>query len=303
MKNNYLRLGVDLGGTFIKFAVVDNNGIVFNTKIPTNIDSPEALADSIAKEVVILKKEYNFKSVGIGTSGCITDGLVYSDNLRFNGVPLGALLEERLGFPVIVENDANCAAIGELYFANEKNYKNMIYLTIGTGVGGAIIIDGKLFSGKGAAGEIGHMIVQTENGIDCPCGQKGCYEQYASTTALIRMATEKIDTSDDALSVIYRQNGEINGKTFFQALKQGSAIALQVFEEYTDWLASGIVSVINIFDPDVIVLSGGISKDREYILEALHRKVHFNTPIEVSILQNDAGSLGAAMLWEGIDEN
>ncbi len=303
MKSNFLRLGVDIGGTYIKLAVVNENGIVYNTKISTNIDSPEALADSLSKEILNIKKEYNFEAVGVGTSGCIIDGLVYSDNLRFDGVPLSLLLKERLGFSVIVENDANCAAIGELYFGNQNNYKNLIYLTIGTGIGGAIIIDGKLFSGKGAAGEIGHMIVQTQNGINCPCGQVGCYEQYASTTALIRMATEKVDDSNDALSVIYRENHKINGKTFFEALKIGSSLAKDVFEEYTDWLASGIISIINIFDPDVIVLSGGISKDKEYILEALRRKVHFKTPIEVSVLQNDAGSLGAAMLWEGTNEN
>ncbi len=299
MNSNILRLGIDLGGTYVKFAVLDDNGIVYKSSIKTNIETPEILADKIAAEALKIKQNYDYKTVGVGTSGSILNDLVYSENLGFNnGVPLRKLLEERIGFPIIVENDANCAALGELCFANGEGRKNIIYVTIGTGVGGGIVMNGKLCCGEGYIGELGHMIVQNKGGIECSCGQRGCWEQYASATALIRMAKEVIDDSDDILCRIYRENTELNGKTFFEALIAGSKKAQEVFNEYTDWLAVGIVSIINIFYPDAIILAGGITKDKEPILEALNKKVHFDTPIEVSVLQNDAGCMGAAMLWE-----
>lgn len=301
--DNILRLGIDIGGTYVKFAILDNNGIVYKTSVATNVESPEKLADIIVSEALKIKETYNYKTVGVGTSGCIIDDLVYSDNLRFFGVPLKSMLEERFGFPVIIENDANCAALGELCFANQKGYKNIIYVTLGTGIGGGIIMNGKLCRNNGFIGEIGHMIVQNIGGIECSCGQRGCWEQYASATALIRMAKEKIDDSDDFLCGEYRKTSVLDGKVFFECLKNGSKIAQNVLNEYTDWLSIGIVSLINIFYPDVIILAGGITNEKEYILPLLKEKVHFDTPIEVSILQNDAGCMGASMLWENSNEN
>ncbi len=298
MGKNDLRLGIDIGGTFTKFALVKGSEIIYKTSVPTNADSPEALVSSVCEECMKIKREFDFKSVGVGTSGCITEGLVYSDNLNFFGVPLSVMLEESLGMPVAVENDANCAALGEMHFGDFGASENLVLMTIGTGIGGGVVIDGKLCRGKGAFGEIGHIIVQTKGGVPCSCGQRGCLEQYASVRALTGMAVERlVKKSDDTLFRKYEENAcEMDGKIFFESLRAGSKLAHEVFDEYTDWLASGITSIINIFDPEVVVLSGGITAEREYILGALEKKVHFKTPIRISKLQNDAGCLGAAML-------
>ncbi len=298
MDKKNLRLGIDIGGTFTKLALVKDGEIIYKTSVPTNTASPEALVSLISEECLKIKGEFDYRSVGIGTSGCITDGLVYSDNLKLFGVPLSEMLEQSLGMPVAVENDANCAALGEMIFGDFGVSGNLVLMTIGTGIGCGVVIDGKLCRGKGAFGEVGHMIVQTKGGILCPCGQCGCLEQYASVSALNRMAVERLsEKSDDALYKKYEENGfKIDGKIFFDSMRADSKLAHEVFDEYIGWLASGITSIINIFDPDIVVLSGGITAEREYISDALENKVHFKTPIRISKLQNDAGCLGAAML-------
>ena len=174
----------------------------------------------------------------------------------------------------------------------------MVIVTIGTGIGGCIVIDGKIYSGNGCAGEIGHMIVQSENGKKCSCGMEGCFERYASASALSELALEyAADDSDDILGKLYEENNfEMSGKIIFEALKNGSSLAKKVIGKYTDYLAKGLDGIISIFDPDAVVLAGGITESGDLFIDELRKKISFNTPIVISKQKSDAGILGAICL-------
>lgn len=292
-----IRLGIDIGGTDIKFAVIESNELKYKSKIKTNTDSAEGLIEDLSKEVREISQKYKINAVGVGTPGLINNGLITAVNLPFKDFPLESELKKKLNMPVVVDNDANCAALGETMMEKEIKMDNMVMITLGTGVGGGIIINKRICHGDHGMGEIGHLIVQANNGIPCPCGQYGCWEQYASVTALIKNANEAIEKNPTSiLAGIYKKNGKINGKLFFDALSQKCNIAQQVFEEYVDWLVVGIKSLINIFGPDVIVLGGGITKDGDLLINEIKKRIPTNILIKISKLQNDAGSIGAAML-------
>ncbi len=293
-----LRLGVDIGGTRTKLAVLEGGRIVYRSSIASRRETAEALADAVAEEIARVRTLYAVESIGVGVAGCIANRLVYADNLPLKHTPLQAMLESRLGSPLLLDNDANCAALGELCFGQTGGHTDMILITLGTGVGGGIIMDGRIRRGRGAMGEIGHMIVQAEGGLPCPCGQRGCLEMYASVTALLRMAGEAIaDAPNDLLAHLVKGGELLDGKLFFRALQEGSPAAKRVFDRYAGWVAVGIDSLCNIFDPDIFILSGGITAEGELLLGALREKVHTASEIAVSRLQNDAGCMGAAMLW------
>ena len=291
------RLGVDIGGTNIKFAVVDEGTIKYKGSIAT-AETCEKIIDDISAEILHLTKEYNVKNVGIGTPGFIKDGLVTCANLPFDKTPLEKLVSEKTGIAVCVDNDANCAALGELTFGSAKDCGNIVLVTLGTGIGGGIIMDGQICRSNNNMGEIGHMIIQADNGKKCPCGQSGCWERYCSMTALIESAEEyALANQGSILYNKYAENGnKLSGELIFDAAENGCPVANEVMDNFLNYLACGIYSLFCIFGPDVIVLAGGVTAQGEKLLNPLKNKLKKDMRIEISVLQGDAGALGAAML-------
>ena len=291
-------LGVDIGGTEIKFGVISGREIIAKKQIDTLYkDDTEKLVDYIAKECQNLIDEYGVKAVGVGVPGNVVENKVTSSNLPFRNTPLSKMLSEKLKMEVFVENDANCAGYGELVWCNEEKYKNIVMITIGTGIGGSIIIDNKIYRGMESAGEIGHMIIERD-GRPCNCGLNGCFEQYASITALIRDAVEAAKNNPESfIFKVYEENeNKLDGKLFFKALQNNCEVAKKVFDKYTDYLSMGLVSLVNIFSPEAIIVAGGITKEGDAFLNPIREKIKRDIPIKISKLQNDAGIVGAAML-------
>lgn len=296
-KNLGARLGVDIGGTDIKYAVIEGTDIKVQKKVPTNQDSVEKLMDEIVAVCKELYAECPYEKIGVGAPGVIYDGLLSTDNLPFKKYPIAKELEKRLGVPVAVDNDANCAALGEIVAGDGKNYDNAILVTLGTGVGGGVIVDRKILRGRGGAGELGHMIIQSENGLPCNCGGKGCWEQYASVRAFVRQAEAAAENYPDSiLGEIYRENGSLNGILIFEALDRHCPVAEAVFDTYLDWIIIGVRNLKMIFDPEVILLGGGITKRGDAFLEPLKKKLGDSVCVKIAKLESEAGVFGAANL-------
>ncbi len=293
-----IRLGVDIGGTSVKFAVVEDGKLIYKSSIGSNKGSCDTFIKEIAEECIRIKAKYPYKTIGVGTPGRITDGAVTASNLPFKNTHLAKELKKYIDMSINVDNDANCAALGEFEFGIGKDMDNIIMVTLGTGVGGGIIIDGRICHGRYSMGEIGHIIVQSKGGLPCACGQTGCWEQYASVTALIREATQAcIEDKDSVLYELYsKNNNKLDGKLIFDALEQNCPVAKKVFDEYIEWLVIGLKNLINIFGPDAIILAGGITKRSNILIDAVRKSLDTPVKIEISKLQNDAGALGAAML-------
>ncbi len=291
-------LGIDIGGIDIKFGVLKDEKIIAKKQIPTpECSSAEELVDYIANTASRLVEEYAVTKVGVGVPGCIRHKKVTAVNLPFDRTPLAELLSKKLDVAVKMENDANCAALGESILGAGKDFRNQIMITIGTGIGGGIIIKNKIYHGKGDAGEIGHIIVQ-KDGIPCNCGQNGCIEKYASASALCQNAEKAaLENKTSVLYNLYKENNcEMNGKIVFGAIHKDCPIAKAVLDEFISYLAVGITSLIRIFSPDLIVISGGITAEGETLLTPLAEKIKLNVPIKISSLQSDAGIVGAALL-------
>lgn len=311
-------LGIDLGGTNIAVGVVnEQNEIIGTASVKTKAPRPaEEIADSMREACLLALDEARMtfddvRSVGVGTPGAVNeDGVVeFSANLGFHDTPLRELVEERLGKPTFIENDANCAALGEQVAGCGGGVPNFVAVTLGTGVGGGIILGGKLLTGvNGAAGEIGHMSVEM-NGIPCPCGRSGCFEQYASATALVRQTREAMEQDREKTSKLWEladgDPANVNGLVLFTAAREGDGRALMVLDQYTTYLAIGLADLVNIFQPDVLCIGGGISKQGDYLIQPLARKVaelrytkhsKNQTKICAATLGNDAGIIGAALL-------
>lgn len=291
------RLGIDIGGTDVKFGVIDeNNNLVYKDSIPTVTESESALIDSLSNKCNEILGKYHVNSIGIGTPGIIRNKHVTAGNLPFKNTNLEKLMAERLSLPVSVSNDANCAALGEARCGAGKDVKNLVMVTLGTGIGGGIIFKNKIYQGKGSAGEIGHICIQ-KDGLDCPCGNKGCWEQYASVTALIKQAkAAAAENTDSILNEKYIKNGKLNGKLIFEAVNEGCPVAAKVLDNYLDFVAVGLKSIEYVFDPDMIVLSGGITNGADVFMDKLTAKLGSDVIIKISDLKNDAGITGAAML-------
>ncbi len=297
METKKVQLGVDLGGTDIKFGIVSGGEIVYKGKCPTPQDSAETIMDTIAEECLRLKKEYPFQSVGIGVPGWYIGEELYTDNLPFNGTLFVREMEKRLGMPVFSDNDANCAALGEILVGNGKDYQDMVLLTLGTGIGSGIIVDGKIVRGKGAAGELGHLIIDAVNGEACTCGQSGCWERYASASALVRQAEKAAkEHPESLLAKTYCEQGKMNGKLFFGALSSGCPVVETVFDAYLDKLVVGIQSIRKALDPEIFLLAGGTTAVGDVLLKPLQAKLGDEFNIKISVLQDDAGIFGAAGL-------
>lgn len=293
--NNLNRLGVDIGGTDIKFAVVSGEQIIYKNCISTP-DSTDEIVAIIASEANRLKNSHGITSVGVGTPGIIKNGRVTAVNLDFEDTPLEQLLGDATSLPVMVDNDANCAALGEVEFGTAKHCDNIVLLTLGTGVGGGIILNRQIC--RDHRSELGHMIIFADGGLPCPCGQSGCLEQYASVSALSRNAVAAArQHKGSLLNQRYLADGKINGRNFFAVLHGGCPVARQVLDSYLRYLAVGVKSLINIFGPDAIILAGGITNEGDALLAPLKTLIGpTDVEILISSLQNDAGALGAAAL-------
>ena len=309
-------IGVDIGGTTIKYGIVDKDGkIIAQNSMITESISPYVIMDKLAENIKNLCASANIDykdilSVGMGCPGAINGKsgvVVYSSNLKWTDFPLKDYFEKVSGKFTRIANDADAASLGEVIFGCAKQYKDVIMLTLGTGVGGGIVIDKKLYEGaNGMAAELGHIVMR-KNGIPCGCGRRGCFEQYASATALIRITKAAMQKHPE--SILWKQvNGNIdlvNGKTAFDVADLGDKTAKTVIKKYVEYLSEGILDYCNIFRPEAVILGGGISKQGKGLTDLVVKYLekynygYKGTPkakILTAALKNDAGIIGAASL-------
>ena len=307
-------IGIDLGGTNIAAGIVREDGkIVVQSSVPTLSQRP---TDEIVKDMVFLSKQLikdaelelnDIEAVGIGCPGTInfeTGEVIYSNNIKMEHYMLAKEFQKYLNLPVKIDNDANCAAMGE-YIVSGNNVPIFMFITLGTGVGSGLILNGKVFRGfNGAASEAGHITL-VSGGEPCTCGKRGCWETYASVTALIRQTKVAMEKNPESLMhEIAKAEGKISGRTSFDAAKQGDKAAQAVVKQYAQYVADGIVSVENVLQPDIISVGGGISREGEYLLQPVCEYAAANgfnkfmpkTKIVTAQSFHDAGIIGAAMI-------
>lgn len=315
------RIGVDLGGTNIAAGIVNEEGrILFRGSIPTGAERD---AGAIVADMAKLCRELlndagisaeEIEAVGIATPGVAnhdTGVVEYANNLPFRKYPLAESFKALFPAPkVSIENDANAAAWGEAKAGAAKGAHSSVMITLGTGVGGGIIIDDRIYSGFNYAGaELGHIVISCD-GRPCSCGRNGCWEAYSSATALVKMTEEKIAEckargQKTVMEELAAARGKVSGRTSFDAMREGDAAAREVVDAYIHYLACGIANIINIFQPEVLSIGGGISNEKDNLLEPLIPLVRHetygtsivcNTDIRIAALGNDAGIIGAALL-------
>lgn len=307
-------IGVDLGGTNIAIGIVSEDGnILIQGSTPTLKERPiEEIVADMAKLINKLCDDYgisidDIKGVGIGSPGSIdykNGEVVYSNNLRMKHFPMAEELSKLINKPVKIDNDANCAAMGE-YMASGEGEKDFILITLGTGVGSGIIANGEMVRGfNGAGGEAGHITL-ISGGEQCTCGRRGCWEAYASVTALIKQTQRAMEENPSSLmNEIAERDGKVSGRTAFEAAKAGDKAGQAVVDQYRMYIAEGLISMINIFQPRIIAIGGGISREGEYLLAPIRDYVienNYNKLLEMpkivtAKLMNDAGIVGAAMI-------
>lgn len=311
------KIGVDLGGTNIVAGVVDEDYRIVGRGIAKTLRtrSREEIIDDI-KEAIRTAMGYarveisDISSIGIGTPGTVNraDGVIeYASNLDFENVPMKEIMEEEFKIPVYLENDANCAALGEAVAGVGNGVDDFIAVTLGTGVGAGIVLNGQILHGcNDAAGEIGHTVIVAD-GERCPCGRRGCWEAYASATALIRQTKDKMSKHFDTImwDICNGNIREVNAETAFQAMRDGDTAAREVINKYVYYLSVGIVNIINTFQPKILCIGGGIGNEGEELLAPIryyvnneHYSIHAKnqTIICSAVLGNDAGVIGAALL-------
>ncbi|NLG25237.1 MAG: ROK family protein [Clostridiales bacterium] len=305
-------VGVDLGGTGIKAGVVDGQGrMLSRVECPTLVErGHEPVVHDMAMLALRAVEESGRRladvhSVGVGIPGIMdpATGIVpFCTNLAWHQVPLVKLMQRVIDKPIFVENDATVAGLAESVAGVSAGCQNSVFLTLGTGVGGGIVLNGKVYSGPhGVASELGHMIVMID-GEECTCGNKGCWERYASATALIRMGREAAKAHPK--SALNASIDNMTAKAVVDAAKAGDAAATEVFDRYTYFIALGLVNIVNFLDPEIIALGGGVSAAGEFLLKPVREKLkamvfYKDMPyarVELAKLGNDAGIIGAAML-------
>lgn len=309
--------GVDIGGTGVKAGIVDDSGkIVIKSSIPTDKGHDyKVIVKDIGNQLIKLSEDSGIplseiSGVGIGCPGAINSkkGTVdYSNNLYWTDVPLLAELKKYVDLPSKVSNDANVAALGETVFGAGKNYHDTVFITLGTGVGGGVVIENKLFEGNESKGtELGHTVI-VRGGELCTCGRRGCLEAYASATALIR--DTKVAMRKDKSSLLWQFVGgdieKVDGRAAFECAKQGDYAAQKVVDDYLEYLGEGLCNFINIFRPQAIILGGGVCAQGEYLTAPLKRFIKDfsyggdkspSVELLIASLGNDAGLIGAASL-------
>jgi glucokinase len=304
-------LGIDIGGTTIKGLCVNADGEIFaESAVDTESHlGGEVICDNIVKlsDELTKKVKGELLGIGIGCPGMIESAsgtIVFAGNLHLNNFPLGETLAKRLNVPIKITNDANAAALGEAKFGAGAKYFDSVFVTLGTGVGGGIIIGGKLFEGGSSAGaEIGHMVI-AHGGNPCTCGRCGCFEAYSSATALIDK-TRKAMLADRTSKMWRTYNLQtVSGKTAFD-YEEDDETAKQVVEWYINYLACGLINIANIFRPQVIMLGGGVSAQGENLTRPLQKIMdsqvfggnnYASVKVVTATLGNRAGALGAAAL-------
>lgn len=306
MRNKELRYatGIDLGGTFVKYALVSETGdIVIDGKLPiggkaTKEDILNAIEASIQVTFDQAGEDgIEIAGIGIGSPGIICDGIVTggADNLNgWENIDLGGIFSSIFNVPVLADNDANVMGLGEVAFGSAKDCTDVIFITVGTGIGGAIVADGKLYGGyKNRGAELGHVTINTK-GIDCNCGGRGCLEAYASTSALIEQYAKATGKNEE----------EVNGHYIVEKFQAGETAAVQCMEEHTDYLGHGIAGFINTFAPQKVVIGGGISEAGQFYIDMIKKSAlgyampdcSPYTDVVGATLGNSAGCLGAASL-------
>lgn len=312
-------VGIDLGGTNIVAGVVDGDyNIIAKASTKTNCPRPEKeIAEDMAKMAVQAVENAkltmdDIEWIGIGTPGIANSatGIVErANNLGFINTPLVKYVEEFIGrndTPVYIENDANAAAYGEYVAGAAKGAKNAVCITLGTGVGAGIVIDGKIYAGSNFAGaEIGHTVIEV-GGAPCTCGRKGCFEAYSSATGLIRMTKESMaENPDSIMNKMAEERGKVTARTSFDCMRADDKYAKAVVDKYIKYLAAGITNTINTFQPDILCIGGGVCNEGDPLLlpvkaiveeEDFANKSEKRTEIVIAKLGNDAGLIGAAFL-------
>ena len=306
--------GIDVGGTFIKGAIVDSDGnINVSAKVPTESEKGrlhvsaniKTLCDNLLEKSGLNKSDIT--AIGMGVPGMIDSerGIVIeSNNLRWQDFPIAKEVEKLVGLPVKIANDANAATLGECKFALNGKYKNIVFLTLGTGVGGGIVINGELYEGnRGAGAELGHSVI-VMNGEPCTCGRRGCIEAYASATAIIRETKKAMTAHKDSKLWEIGSLDAVNGKTAFD-FSETDVYAKEVVDNYISALACYITNIANEFRPEAVILGGGVCAQGDALItplkEILKKDIFAgSTGPQVEILTaklgNDAGCLGAAAL-------
>lgn len=304
-------IGIDLGGTSIKYALIDDEGVFhYQGKLPSKAEvSAEAVIGQLITAVNEVKsfaagEHVEISGIGIGTPGIVdaTNRIVLggAENIQgWENLPLADRIEAGTGLPVLLGNDANLMGLGETMYGAGRGATHVVFLTVGTGIGGAVVIDGKLFNGFANRGtELGHVPL-IANGEPCACGSVGCLEHYASTSALVRRFEKRIADA----GIVY-SNEEVNGELIVRLYKEGDKMATECLDEHCDFLGHGIAGFINIFSPQRIVIGGGLSEAGDFYIQKVSEKAHryaiadcaVNTEIMAASLGNRAGCIGAASL-------
>lgn len=309
-------VGVDLGGTSIKLALLTNNGeFIDKWEVPTDkSDSgkhiPKTIAIAIEEKLNQMDKtKEDIAGIGIGAPGSVRleDGLIFAAvNLGWVNYPLKEILEKESGIPVIVDNDANIAAVGEMWKGAGNGAKDVVMVTLGTGVGGGVIVNGDVAHGiSGSAGEIGHITVQLENGELCNCGKTGCLETISSATGIARIANEKLqNTTKETVLKEMSNDSPLTAKDVFEAYSNGDEVAEEIVNHVMKYLALVLAGVGNTLNPENIIIGGGVSNAGDLLLRPLKKyfdefaftTVRDSTKLSIAKLGNDAGAIGAAYL-------
>ena len=311
-------IGVDLGGTNIAVGIVNENyEIVKKGSVPTLAQrGPEPIVHDMAELCKKLLAECEIAMDDVTGAGIACPGTVnpatgiveYANNIKFSDFPLVALFSKEMDMPaenVKIGNDANLAALGEAVAGAAKGASSSVMITLGTGVGGGVILDGKMLMGCAFGGaELGHAVIEM-NGRQCSCGRKGCFEAYCSATALVKLTKEKFEATSGTLMHEMCENdiNRVGGKTAFAAMKKGDKAGAEVVDTYISYLACGVANLINIFQPEVFTIGGGVSGEGDNLLIPLREKVSeqiyskdkiLKTDLRIATLGNDAGIIGVA---------
>lgn len=308
-----LACGIDVGGTKIAGGVVDRDGVIIEElRVESPATDAEAIEEAIAGLVTELRERHPIETVGVGAAGYVDKSravVLFAPNVAWRNEDLKAELEKRVQLPVVIENDANAAAWGEFAFGAARDAEDLLLVTVGTGVGGGLVLDGEVYRGaNGVGAEIGHMRV-VPNGILCGCGKHGCFEQYASGSALVREARAvAMSGAQIAQGMLQRAGGDlqkITGPLVTEAARDGDAGARQQLAELGRWLGEGVASLTEILDPEVVVVGGGVSEADDLLLEPMRsafagqlvgRGFRPIPEIRKAELGNRAGLIGAADL-------
>ena len=310
-----MRIGIDIGGTNLVAGLVDDK---FNLADKVSASANGTRSDrEIIDDVIMLCKKLmsqnnldvsDIESIGIGVPGCFDNDngiILFCENINFLNTPVAQWIRAEIDVPVYLGNDADCAELGEAYAGATKDAVHSVMVTIGTGIGGGIIINKKIYNGfNGCGGELGHMVIKADGEI-CGCGRRGCFEAYGSATALIKQTKDAIAKNPHSY-LAKTPTDEVNGKTAFDAMRAGCPVGMAVVENYVKHFATGITNIINIFQPEMVVIGGGVSKEGKPFTDMIMKYVSAErygentelakTTLCTAVLGNDAGVIGAALL-------